>query len=176
MNDFTESLKKSHEAEDNPIWSEIYNSAFPGFLSMVSHREDGWHQRAGIDRSIIMPNSKRILIDEKARYKNSITGKTYDDIALEYWSDRDRKAEGWVCKSLLCDYIAYAILPLGKCYLLPVIQLQNAWRKNKDEWIKKYKTIEAINSHWVTVSLVIEPRVLFQEIGNGLRINFTPEN
>jgi len=169
---FKESLLKSHMAEDLPFWKEIYQKAFPSMVVMINHRQDGEHQRAGIDRSIVLANSKQILIDEKVRFKNEITGKIYADIALEYWSDFERKALGWVCKPLRADYIAYAIAPLGMCYLLPVIQLQEAWKIKGEEWIEKYPKIVAKNESWTTISVGVEPKVLFPVIGRFLRINF----
>jgi hypothetical protein len=171
---FTESLKKSHAAEDHPVWRDIYKQAFPDFAGMVNHRSDGPHQRAGIDRSIILRNSKQLLIDEKARYRNEITGRVYDDILLEVWSDEQRRIPGWVCKPLLADYIAYAILPLGKCYLLPVIQMQAAWKKHGHEWMQQSREVRAKNNGWVTVSCPVEPKVLFPAIGACLRVCFDP--
>ena len=50
MHDFGESLRFSHSASDLPIWEEVYRQAFPSFAAMVDHRQDGEHQRAGIDR------------------------------------------------------------------------------------------------------------------------------
>jgi len=130
------------------------------------------------DRSIILDNSKQLLIDEKVRGRNRITGKVYDDIALEYLSDRDRKQPGWVCKPLLADYIAYAIAPLGKCYLMPVVQLQMAWAKHKDMWLHNHRTIEAKNEYfgrrWVTLSCCIPPKIIFPAIGECLRVAFDP--
>lgn len=170
--DFNESLKKSHTAEDLPFWKEIYQKAFPSMVAMINHRQDGEHQRAGIDRSIILSNSKQLLIDEKTRFRNEITSKVYTDIALEYWSDFERKMPGWVCKPLRADYIAYAIAPLGICYLLPVIQLQEAWKIRGECWIKEGPIIKAKNKGWTTVSVGVEPEVLFPVIGRFLRIKF----
>lgn len=180
--DFETSLAKSHAAEDWPLWEVIYRQAFPDFASMVNHRQDGWHQRQGIDRSVTLTNSKHILIDEKARGRNAKTGKVYDDIALEYWSDYERGIAGWVCKSLLADYIAYAILPLGKCYLLPVLQLQAAWRKRGQSWIDRTKDttqhefflVKAENPTWTTYSVGVPVKILFAEISECLRLNFEP--
>lgn len=176
MNHFGESLAASHAAEDLPIWNEIYRKAFPGVVGIHNHRQDGDHQRQGIDRSLVLDNGKRLWVDEKVRFRNKITGKVYDDIALEYMSDRKRQTLGWVCKPLLCDYIAYAIAPLGKCYLMPVLQLQQAWGKNSDDWLKKYKTIEAHNewrgNSWTTLSCCVPPAVIFPEIGKCLRVTF----
>lgn len=177
---FAESLASSHAAEDLPFWETAYRKAFPGFATMVSHRKDGPHQRAGIDRSIILDNSRQILVDEKVRWRNKKTGKVYNDIALEYLSDEARMVPGWVCKSLLADYIAYAIAPLGRCYLLPVIQLQEAWRVHSDMWIRAYPRVPADNydpatlRSWCTLSVGVPVAVLFKSIGDCLRVSFEP--
>ena len=174
MHDFGESLRFSHSASDLPIWEEVYRQAFPSFSAMVDHRQDGEHQRAGIDRSVILENSKQILIDEKVRGRNRITGAVYDDIALEYLSVAEKRVPGWVCKSLRADYIAYAIAPLGKCYLLPVIQLQIAWYRCGDYWIERFKRIEAKNNGYTTISVGVPVKDLFREIGGALRVTFQP--
>jgi hypothetical protein len=145
--------------------------------AMINHRQDGEHQRAGIDRSIILENSKQILIDEKVRGKNKKTGIIYEDILLEYWSNFEQKIPGWICKSLRADYIAYAIAPLGICYLLPIPQLQKVWKINGDFWKRIYPTIKAENKNdygnfWTTISVGIPVNVLFKAIGQCLRIKF----
>lgn len=174
---FSESLAASHAAEDLPLWVEVYRAAFPTMIDFLNHRKDGQHQRNGIDRSIILENGKQILIDEKVRGRNKKTGKVYPDIALEFMSDVARGQPGWVCKPLLADLIAYAIAPLGKCYLLPVVQLQQAWVKHGAIW-KKLRTIEAYNREgkrtWTTLSACVPVGVLFGAIGECLRLNFTP--
>lgn len=174
MYDFAESLAASHAASDLPIWEEIYRASFPGFVSMVDHRDDGEHQRAGIDRSVILANSKQILIDEKVRGRNKITGKVYEDIALEYLSNEGRGVPGWVCKPLRADYIAYAIAPLGRCYLLPVMQLQLAWQRSGGYWREKYPSVRAKNSGYTTVSVGVPVGDVFAEVGRALRVGFTP--
>lgn len=170
--DFNESLTYSHMASDLPMWKVIYKKAFPTMMTMTDHRQDGEHQRAGIDRSITLSNSKQILIDEKVRRKNEITGKIYEDIALEFLSIKEKNIPGWVCKPLRADYIAYAILPLKKCYLLPVLQLQKAWLKYGGIWKRSYKIINAKNYDYTTVSVGVPVNVLFKAIGECLRISF----
>jgi hypothetical protein len=165
MHDFTTSLAASHAVSDAPFWSEIYAKAFPGGV-MVDHRQDGEHQRVGVDRSIIMPNSKQILVDEKARFTD------YGDILVEYWSDEARRIPGWVCKPLRCDFIAYAIVPRGWCYLLPVLPLQSAWQRHGQKWIEQYKRIEAKNRGYITVSVGVPIQDLFSAIGQALRVQF----
>lgn len=176
FNNFAECLKESHKADSLPLWEQVYKKAFPTMMAMHNHRQDGDHQRAGIDRSIILDNGKQVFVDEKIRGKNKITGKVYDDIALEYWSDKDKFKPGWVCKPLLVDYIAYAIAPLGKCYLLPVQQLQAAWQEHGEKWRKEYWSITAKNKYngmyWETISCCVPVNVLFKAIGQCLRIEF----
>jgi len=166
MHDFATSLAASHAVSDAPFWAEIYAKAFPGGI-MIDHRQDGEHQRAGVDRSIILPNSKQVLVDEKARFTD------YGDILLEYWSDEARKIPGWVCKPLRCDFIAYAIVPRGWCYLLPVLALQSAWRAHGDKWIEQHRRIEANNKTYRTISVGVPLATLFAAIGQALRIQFT---
>ncbi len=168
---FEQSLAASHAAEDLPLWEEVYRKAFPSFATMVNHRKDGDHQRNGIDRSVILENSKQILIDEKIRGRNKRTGKIYKDIALEYLSDEKRGVPGWVCKPLLCDYIAYAIGPLGVCYLLPVLELQSVWESHCELWKQKYPfEIRAKNEDrftgrkWTTLSVGVPPEDIFRAL------------
>jgi len=168
VHDFNESLRSSHSASDLPIWLEIYKQAFPTLESCVDHRQDGEHQRAGIDRSLILSNSKQILIDEKVRWKS------YGDIALEYWSDKARRIPGWVCKPLRADYICYAVAPIGQAYLLPVQQLQQAWTRYAEVWTTAYDDCNAYNRNYVTVSCPVPIPVLFKAIGECLRVQFTP--
>ena len=167
----------SHSYSDLPIWLEIYRQAFPNMLACVDHRQDGEHQRAGIDRSLTLENSKQILIDEKVRGRNKKTNEIYEDIALEYWSDHDRRTPGWVCKPLRADFICYAIAPLGKAYLLPVPALQLAYQKNKDRWLGDYFTAKAPNKfngrEWETWSVCIPVSVLYMAVGKCLRFDFT---
>lgn len=172
---FKASLAASHAASDLPFWAECYASAFPQMQAMHDHRRDGQHQRQGIDRSVVMSNGKVVWIDEKVRGRNKRTGVVYDDILLEEISDKERGVPGWVVKPLLCDYIAYAIAPIGRCYLLPVIQLQTAWLVNGSAWKHEARfPREARNNGWTTVNWPIPVAVLFRAIGQCLRVEFAP--
>lgn len=91
-----------------------------------------------------------------------------------------------MCKPLLADYIAYAIAPLGLCYLLPVIQLQSVWKQHGEQWLCEAEDqdnrsrwiIVAENEcdrtgrRWTTLSVAVTPEELFPKIGNCLRQHF----
>lgn len=173
VHNFGESLRRSHAASDLPLWLEIYRQAFPDMLACVDHRKDGEHQRAGIDRSIVLENSKQILVDEKIRYPSD-SGKVYHDILLEYLSSDKTDALGWVCKPLRCDFICYAIAATGKAYLLPVPQLQLAWSRHGSAWRATYGEKPAKNRGYRTWNCPVPVPVLFPAIGECLRYDFTP--
>jgi hypothetical protein len=174
VHDFSASLRRSRAYADLPVWEQVYRSAFIGFQQRITHHADGSHQRQGVDCSIILENSKQILVDEKVRFRNEKTGKVYRDIALEFLSDRERRTPGWVCKPLLADYIAYLIAPAGICHFIPVLQLQQAWKRHGEVWRQRFRVIESENTSWVTMSCCVPADVLYPAIGACLRVQFSP--
>ena len=169
MNNFRRDLAYSHSVDEEPCWVEAYQNAFPDLVAMANHRRDGKPQRSGVDRSITLASSKQVLIDQKAcRIKE--TG----DIMLEYISVDTNSSPGWVEKPLIADYIAYAFIPSGRCYLLPVPQLQATWRSHKAEWLNRYGTRRARNEGYNTLNCPVPVSVLYSSIGSMLRVSFTP--
>jgi len=153
---FAESLARSHAQARAPWWREVYATAFPGFSVMSSVHNDGWAQRAGIDRVITLESGRTVTVDEKVR------DKAWPDILWEYWSNRERKVAGWCAKDMACDYIAYAFIPTKTCYLLPALQMRKAWNTHGDEWINKaqtytdgYRIVDADNGTYTTRSVAV---------------------
>lgn len=167
--DFREQLAWSHAQEDQPWWESVYKQAFPGVQAIISVRNDGWAQRAGIDRLIVLKSSKTIKVDEKCRRKD------YPDFALERWSDEARKIPGWIQKPLDCDFIAYAFVESGLCYLLPILLLQRAWREFGREWARDYPEVRAQNKGYVTVSVAVPRAVVLDAIRERIVVPFAVE-
>ena len=57
-------------------------SSFQAFVCVQTYKEYGYWQQQGVDRNIMLSTSKQILIDEKVRHRNAITGKVYEDSLL----------------------------------------------------------------------------------------------
>lgn len=176
--DFGQSLRVSHSASDLAIWGEVYRSAFPTMVAMIDHRQDGEHQRAGIDRSVILANSKQVLIDEKYRTEsyqiwNPVTEERERDILLEFVSVDTTNAPGWVCKPQRADYIAYAIGPVGECYLLPVPQLQHAWNDRGETWKEWFGVKVAKNRGYNTLNTPVPVSEVLGAITDALVLSFT---
>ncbi len=164
---FTESLQKSSEQADAPWWREVYEQAFPNLAQMICLRSDGWAQRGGIDRLLVLEDGTTLKVDEKVR------STVYEDFCLEYWSDRKRRIPGWVAKDLTCDFIAYAFVPNRTCYLLPFQILRRAWRTHGREWVASYKKIEALNEGYVTVSVAVPIGVVLSALSEALIIRWS---
>jgi hypothetical protein len=167
IHDFAESLRASHEQADNPLWEEVYRRAFHNLKSMVCVRDDGWAQRGGIDRVLVLSSGKTLNVDEKVRSKD------YGDILLEYWSDYDRRIPGWVQKDLACDFIAYAVIPAQRCYLLPFTALRAAWRANGRQWVDKYATARAQNRGYCTHSVAVPTPVLLGALQDAMTVSWS---
>jgi len=166
MHDFAQSLKASHAQADAPWWEPVYRNAFPDFAVMHCVRQDGWAQRGGIDRVIVLKSGKTLTVDEKVRTKQ------YPDILLERWSDRARKKAGWVQKALACDYIAVACIPTQTCHLLPFQQLRRAWILHGHEWIARYEPVLADNPGYVTESIPVPVDVLFGALMGAMTVHW----
>ena len=172
LHSFRESLASSHQAEDLECWQEIYQKAFPTMLRAVCVREDGEHQRAGIDRVIVLASGKTVLVDEKVRYIEYP-----GDLLLEFISNDATGAPGWIEKHLLADYIAMAYYYTGQAFFLPVIQTQAAWKANREEWIRKYRLPPAMNrmgrdKRYGTHSCAVPEWELFSAINECFRVSF----
>lgn len=168
VSSFKEDLAFSHAQADQPWWAAVYGQAFCGFKQMVDMREDCLLQRSGIDRYVHLKGGKILSIDEKVRRKD------WDDILLERWSDMHSRTPGWIQKRLQCDYIAYAFAPSGRCYLLPVPQLQRVWLRHGMRWIKERQHIHALNHGYTTESIAIPIPELLDEIRDALFVQGEP--
>lgn len=171
LHDMGQSLAMSRSYESARWWPEVYRKAFPSMKAYISVRDDGWAQRAGIDRYVVLESGRIIPIDEKVREKD------YGDILLERWSNEERKIPGWVQKALACEFIAYAVIPTAKCWLLPTLSLQRAWRLYGRYWIDNYPEIRAQNSNgnggaWTTISVGVPPDVLFHAITDAMLVEW----
>lgn len=166
IHDFRESLAKSHRAADAPWWETIYRRAFPSMRAMVCVRKDGWAQRGGIDRVLTLESGRTVTVDEKVREQD------WPDILLERWSDEAQESPGWIQKPLACDFIAYAFVPSQRCYLLPTLTLQNAWRRCGRDWIDRYREVRAENGRYVTVSVAVPTEVLMKAMADAMLVEW----
>lgn len=166
IHDFKESLKLSQEHSSAPWWEPVYKSAFPGYAGMYCVRNDGWAQRGGIDRVVVLKSGKTLTVDEKVRKED------WPDVLLERWSDVNRKTPGWIQKDLACDFIAYAYIPSRTCYLLPFVPLRRAWLTHGKDWIERHKEIRALNQGYVTASVAVPTDELFKALSGAMVVSW----
>lgn len=176
VHNFRDSLAVSHAHSDAPWWGDVYRTVFGDrLISMIDLRDDGWAQRGGIDRQLILADGTVLKVDEKVRKED------WPDILLEIWSDEARKTPGWMLKPLTCDFIAYAFIPSRTCYLLPYQLLKSAFEKNKNEWWRDYgeppgyenlRLKRAKNRGYVTASMAVPTAVLLDAIASAIVVTW----
>ncbi len=128
-NDMDWSLAGGHE----PFWHAVYWKAFPNLVT-IELCSDLPRQKQGIDRLLHLSNGKVITIDEKKRKE------VYNDILLEIISNEAYGTPGWIEKDLSIDYLAYAFMPIQRCYLFPWPMLRRAWVQWGKKWRNEYGT------------------------------------
>lgn len=156
---FNASLKKSQSDQDLTFWKTLYVDWFGEGITIIKHPEHGVHQKEGIDRSIVLPNSRQFLIEEKVDWYE--TGNMF----LEYWSSYDDRSPGWIEKPLRCDYLVYAFPKCGQAFLFDFLQLRKTWFANKNEFIRKYGEKRVYNDKgrckWTTVGVAVPVRDIY---------------
>src|SRR5262245_57864563 len=171
--DFYEDLEWSKAQAALPLWEETYKKAFPDFADMTYVNDDGPAQRGGIDRIVITRAGRVWRIDEKSRrdywasnfrhyYKPGAT--VFPDIALEFIDNDKRGSQGWVEKPMLCDYLAYNILPLHQVYLLPMAQTQAVWKRYKWSWLDEFDRRSSQNRGYKTIFCPVPVPVLMRAV------------
>lgn len=172
IHDFQERLGESLELSADGSWIHFYQRIWPEMLQCV--RIDGksvW-QKWGVDRMILLPGGRQILIDEKKR------STTFDDFLCEEWSvyrNGMGEAVGWTLDpNKRCDLIAYAIPAIGKCYMLPFEILRCTAKECLSEW-KKVKYAypkEGRNETYVTLNCAVSWEQLFRDMRRIMHRSF----
>jgi hypothetical protein len=168
LHKFNEDLEYSHQVANADWWEVVYRKAFPDFLTMGDIQQNGWCQQSGVDRIIVLKSGKIIRVDEKVRRED------YGDILLEFLSSEERKTPGWIEKPLNCDFIAYAVEPTKKCYLLPFETLRRAWARNRIKWLQG-RIIRAKNEGYTTCSVAVPVKTLLIELVCSTVFDFSEE-
>lgn len=184
LHQFNDSLAFSRSQRGAEWWEKTYRLAFHNFQTMGGPEKDGWCERAAVDRIVLLTSGKAIKIQEKVRKK------VYPSILLEY---RTGKKNGWVAEDSDADYLAYAMLPTGACYLFPFPILRAAWKMQGPLWVKEARLEEEqdlpyrdrqyqfvkTNSHkdgryWLTESLAVPTDKVLEAVKNALFVQSVP--
>ena len=157
---FDKSLKQSQHDQDLAFWKKVYTDCFGEGIVIIKHSEYGSHQKDGIDRSVILPDSRQFLIEEKVDWYQ--TGNLF----LEYWSMYEDRSPGWIEKSLRCDYLVYAFPKCGQAFLFDFLQLQKTWFANKQQWLQQFgkKTVRNTNGcrEWTTIGVTVPVKLVYE--------------
>ena len=147
-NNFHDDLEYSKSAGLSEFIDNAYRRAFP-HVEEIKVVEDIGLQLLGIDKILVTENGKEIYVDEKIRRKH------YGDIALEEYSDYDRKVKGWLSREKYTDYIAY-IIPCAKLiYFLPFLILQKVYVRHYKQLLALYGRKPSYNQGYTTTFIAV---------------------
>lgn len=155
---------------DEAFWLAAYKAFFPDFLSMSPCVPNVDAQRMGVDRVIVLANGREVRLDEKKRPQSYMDADGNPDILLEFLSNDQTGAPGWIEKPLLIDYIAYALMDVQTVYMLPWDGLRRVWRGNGGGWKKRYGVKKAANNGYMTHSVPVPVPELYRAISAACRV------
>jgi hypothetical protein len=151
-------FSESHDA----LWEKAYQRYFPDMVGIMKCARGKYPgQGQGIDRVIQLASGATLRIEEKEREKD------YGDILLEY--EHSDGVAGWIEAPLTVDYLAYAFIPSGRVYLFPWELLRKAWRDNKNEWKRDYRTVKGNNGRYESYSIAVPVNLLLNAVCNAMR-------
>jgi len=168
IHNFKECLEWGESVADEPFWLQVYQRAFPTLAAVTKNMSAGDAQNRGIDRVLLLQNGRSLYVDEKKRTRD------YGDILLEFVSNDRTGAPGWIEKDLQIDFLAYAFIPSGRCYLFPWHQLRRAWRQMGEEWKKRCRLVTAENLTYKTHSIAVPTEELLRMVARASIIDITP--
>lgn len=174
IHSFTRSLRLAEDVSDAPWWATVYQRAFPTMIGTHTIAKDGWAQRGGVDRVVILGSGKVLHIEQKVR------AEVWPDILLEYWSSREHRRPGWIAKDALSDYLAYAFLPTHRCYVFDFASLRRVWLHHRFQWVDRathridgFRIVEAANRGYTTVSVAFPITALQDALRTHACIDFS---
>jgi hypothetical protein len=174
VHDFAERLAFSQSASEEPAWVDFYRRLWPDFIAAVRIDKDCPQQRWGVDRAIFLASGRQVTVDEKVRHFRN--GRPFDDFLIEVWSNAERRKVGWTLDpEKRCDFIAYAVPALGKCYLLPFELLRLTCAGNIEKWKRASRPpypICAHNKGWTTHNCSVPWPALFAAMREEMTCRF----
>lgn len=177
VHNFGQSLKISMDLNGEVDWLAVYQGLWPEMIACVRIDANCEWQKRGVDRLILLPGGKELTVDEKVRPARK-NGAIYDDFLVEEWSDFRRQKPGWTLdKSKWCDYVAYAIISVQKCYLLPFELLRLTCTNNLPRWKEEAQTrnrkpIDVLNEGWTTRCWPVRWVELFHAMDQQMMLSY----
>lgn len=139
---FERDIVRSHHDQAAPWWESIYRQMFGPYLS-IRTVEDLTLQRQGIDRYVTIMagvrQGRRFAIEEK------VVEGAYRYMALETWSNVERRTHGWINRLSSADWLVFVMKPGKVALCMPWPNLFDAWGVYGEEWCDIYRSVDTGN-------------------------------
>jgi hypothetical protein len=140
-----------HDFQDELAWSEgkvgragidrVLLDRIPGATSIRNPTDE--ENKEGIDAWVERGNGlPAVRVDHKTRATDPrLFSVPQDDLALEIWSDIDRRKIGWTRdRSKKTDWIIWYWIQTGRFCLVPFLPLCFAMEREWEKWTQKYRS------------------------------------
>ena len=133
-NPFEDEHEKSLENTKLSFWNPLYRQLFNNSFVKREIVKDLVIQASGVDSVVHLKNNITIKFEEKLR------DEMWSDICLEYISNDNTNAPGWIEKQQASKYLVYIVQDSQNyyCYVYSFAALQDAWMDHKNYFIKNY--------------------------------------
>lgn len=170
MNDFTEKLEYSL-GEAQKFDASLLMKHIPRCVSVEKTNIE--MDKKGVDYIARLAGGAEIYIDAKTRtkgqskyWKSGKDGMKIPELALEVWSVVGKKAGWTINEDSPVDYILYTFheSDCRSYYFLPFQLLRQSFRKNFQDWKKKYGVKVQINNGWKSTAIFVPAPVVVNAI------------
>jgi hypothetical protein len=153
--DFSAQLAVSDAPAVAALVEPFLRRRFPGALSF--RRATEANDRLGADVMVEFPHCQHRFIDLKVRSRD-YRALDKADIALEIWSNCERKTPGWALdESKVTDWILFAWMDTGRMLMVDARALRAVTKSNLPRWLRTEQQAEqrtAVGSRSYSSSVV----------------------
>jgi len=134
--DFDDCQRMSHGVAPTTVRS-LLMSQIPAAQSAIPATADD--DRNGTDWWVLCRDGHWLSVDVKVRSEDHRVLRKLDDLALEIWSDRERRVVGWTGQlDKRTDYILWFWKDTKRFCMVPFPMLNNVFRKYGRYWGTQY--------------------------------------
>ena len=139
--DFNQQLGMSEGRSNGKDSKNIFYHVFANTIRI--EKSELYDDMKGVDYWLSQKAGNRIGVDVKRRKVDYFALKGEDDIALETYSDVEKKKIGWTLdKRKMTDYVLWIWEDTGRYLVLPFPPLCTVFTSHVEEWKKSYKPIK----------------------------------
>lgn len=149
MPDFRQDLAYADGVAAKADLESVLLQTIPG--AVLAERATPTEDKAGTDYWVTLSSGRILSVDLKVRRKDPQESFGSNDVALEIWSDVERRIVGWTLDTgKRTDYVMWYFEPTGRWMLFPFPMLCQAFQSHGKKWCATYRQATQSNGTWTS--------------------------